>query len=193
MSSPISETGRGNGPTQPILIEWSPSIENWAELELGSAHILNGDYSKVLRRVEKVQELRRIAAKIAFVETQVTPGYLDLLRLPQLESPSFWVSEVLPAIKNELERRTRPVKTWGPNSPIARIKAENRVEDVAERLTNLRKAGPGLKGLCPFHKERTPSFVVWPDSQRWRCFGACADGGDVVDLIRKQSERGHLK
>ena len=160
------------------------SLDIWAELQLGSANILGGDYSRVLRRVENRQKLRNLAAKIAFIETSVTPGYLDLFGLPQLESPSFWVTEVLPAIRKELDRRDKPARAWGANSPIAKIKAENRVEDVAERVTQLSKTGKAMKGLCPFHDEKSPSFYVWPDTQRWRCFGACATGGDVVDLMR---------
>ena len=169
------------------------SLDVWAELELGSAHILSGDYSTVLRRVESVQELRWIAAKIAFVETSVTPHYLELFGLPQLESPSFWVTEVLPAIRKELKRRTRPAKTWGTNSPIAQIKANNRVEDVADRFTQLRRSGNGLRGKCPLHHEqRGQSFYIWPESQRWRCFGACATGGDVVDLLRSLGHQGQV-
>lgn len=42
------------------------------------------------------------------------------------------------------------------------------------------------KALCPFHAERTPSFVVFPDSQSWRCFGQCATGGDAISFIMKR-------
>lgn len=168
------------------------SLDIWAELELSSAHILGNDYSTVLRRVENVKDLRSIAAKIALAETSFTPYLLDVLGLPQLESPSFWVTEVLPAIRKEIDRRIRPAKEWGLNSPIARIKANHRVEDVAEQFTRLRNAGKGMKGLCPLHQEKSPSFYVWPDSQRWKCFGACGTGGDVVDLLRRLGQQGRL-
>ncbi|MEN6357618.1 MAG: CHC2 zinc finger domain-containing protein, partial [Armatimonadota bacterium] len=42
----------------------------------------------------------------------------------------------------------------------------------------LRKTGRTFKGLCPFHNEKTPSFHVNPEHQRWKCFG-CGEGGDV--------------
>ncbi|MCH2500236.1 MAG: CHC2 zinc finger domain-containing protein [Dehalococcoidia bacterium] len=50
-----------------------------------------------------------------------------------------------------------------------------------------------MKGLCPFHQERSPSFYVWPASQRWRCFGSCVEGGEVIDLLRKLREQGGPK
>ena len=181
-------------PPQPDTEPETTRVNNWAMWSLSSAYILAGsstpNYSRVLRLVETEQELRYMAAKIALVETCITPFWLDTWNLPRLETPTFWITGVLPAIRKELDRRTRPARTWGANSPIAKIKAENTVEEVAERVTQLTKAGAGFKGLCPFHKERSPSFYVWPDSQRWKCFGACATGGDVVDLLRMLGDRG---
>jgi DNA primase len=61
------------------------------------------------------------------------------------------------------------------------------VSDIRDRLdivelvngyTPLKKAGRSFKGLCPFHQEKTPSFVVFPDSQNFHCFG-CGKGGDL--------------
>lgn len=69
------------------------------------------------------------------------------------------------------------------------------VEEIKERLdlveiisayTPLRKAGSIFKGLCPFHQEKTPSFVVYPDRGTWHCFGACGMGGDVFSFIMKR-------
>jgi len=58
--------------------------------------------------------------------------------------------------------------------------------DIVELISSyvpLKKAGRNYKGLCPFHAEKTPSFVVFPDTQTWRCFGACGTGGDVFSFI----------
>ena len=97
--------------------------------------------------------------------------------------PSWWVTDVLPAIKGELERRHRPKQTYSGNSPIARLKQLD-LATVVGQYTELRPAGPGkLKGRCPLHEERTPSFYVYEDTQKWHCFGACATGGDIVDLV----------
>jgi DNA primase len=60
------------------------------------------------------------------------------------------------------------------------------VDFVASYVPSLKKAGRTYKGLCPFHTEKTPSFVVFPDTQTWHCFGACGTGGDIFTFIMRQ-------
>ncbi len=65
---------------------------------------------------------------------------------------------------------------------------KNRI-DIVELISGyvpLKKAGRNYKGLCPFHAEKTPSFVVFPDTQTWHCFGACGTGGDVFRFIMQR-------
>lgn len=58
------------------------------------------------------------------------------------------------------------------------------LEIVSERLQLLR-AGRNYKANCPFHDEKTPSFIVNPDKQTWRCFGQCSTGGDIFTFVMK--------
>lgn len=58
------------------------------------------------------------------------------------------------------------------------------IEDVIGKFVELRKDGPRLKGCCPFHSERTPSFVVTPSRNMFYCFG-CHEGGDAITFLRR--------
>ncbi|HSH03674.1 MAG TPA: DNA primase [Anaerolineae bacterium] len=67
------------------------------------------------------------------------------------------------------------------------IKSRLDLVDVVEGYLPLRKSGNAYTGFCPFHQNtRTPSFVVFPQTQTWRCFGACADGGDLFTFMMKK-------
>jgi DNA primase len=65
------------------------------------------------------------------------------------------------------------------------IKARLDIVSYIQQYAPLKKAGRTYKACCVFHSERTPSFVVNPDTQSWRCFGACAQGGDVISFAMK--------
>lgn len=67
-------------------------------------------------------------------------------------------------------------------SDIDEIKLKLDIADFIGKRVHLKKAGRNLKGLCPFHSERTPSFMVSPDRQSWHCFG-CGKGGSVFDFV----------
>ncbi|WP_420265325.1 DNA primase [Candidatus Magnetominusculus dajiuhuensis] len=84
------------------------------------------------------------------------------------------------------------------------IKSRIDIVDVVSDYVGLKKSGARFKGLCPFHAEKTPSFVVSPEKQVFYCFG-CGTGGDIItfvmkeegisynEAIRKLSERAGIK
>ncbi len=59
------------------------------------------------------------------------------------------------------------------------------VETVTRYVPALKRSGRTWKAPCPFHTERTPSFIVDPGRGTWHCFGACSTGGDVIEFVRR--------
>jgi len=67
---------------------------------------------------------------------------------------------------------------------VQQIKERLSIQDIIAPYVKLRRAGRSLVGLCPFHKEKTPSFHVSPERGTWHCFG-CGEGGDGFSFIEK--------
>ena len=71
-----------------------------------------------------------------------------------------------------------------PASVIEDIRYRCDIESVISSYVTLKRAGSNLKGLCPFHSEKTPSFTVYPGTQSYYCFG-CGAGGDVINFVMR--------
>lgn len=85
-----------------------------------------------------------------------------------LEKYIFYVKESMPRISEE---------------KIDEVRTSVNIVHYIQQFVNLKKAGQNFKGLCPFHTEKTPSFVVSPEKQIYRCFG-CGKGGNVFTFIK---------
>jgi hypothetical protein len=127
-------------------------------------------------------------------------GDAPLLTARQIaEAISDWLTRSLGctvSIKSRERVRGRPRhsrEVRRDHSIFDQVKAAVTVEALAERFTTLRPAGQSrLKGLCPLHIERTPSFHINTDRDLWHCFGACDEGGDVVNLASLLMNKGLL-
>jgi len=75
--------------------------------------------------------------------------------------------------------------------PTEAVKATVPIMEVAPRYVDLQRQGGNYLGLCPFHQERTPSFYIYADTNRFYCFG-CQESGDVLDLHRRCGHFGTL-
>lgn len=84
-----------------------------------------------------------------------------------------------------------------------RVRDANDIVELVSQSVQLKQAGKNFRGLCPFHREKTPSFYVTPDRQTFKCFG-CGAGGDVFEYVmrhdnltfpealRELAQRGHV-
>ena len=68
---------------------------------------------------------------------------------------------------------------------VAEIKSKLPVTEVVGETVQLKRAGTLLKGLCPFHAEKTPSFTVTPERESWHCFG-CGEHGDIFTFVMRR-------
>ena len=66
------------------------------------------------------------------------------------------------------------------------IKSKVNILDLISDVVDLKSSGTSHKGLCPFHQENTPSFVVYPGKGSWTCFGSCASSGDHFGFLMKK-------
>ncbi len=70
---------------------------------------------------------------------------------------------------------------------VTEIRERLDIVDLIGEKVALKKAGRNMKGLCPFHQEKTPSFVVFPEGQNYHCFG-CGKGGDLFSFYMEREK-----
>lgn len=75
---------------------------------------------------------------------------------------------------------------------VQKVREANDITDVIAEYIHLKRAGANYKALCPFHNEKTPSFMVSPSKQIFNCFG-CGEGGDVLGFVMKHSNLGFVE
>ena len=79
-----------------------------------------------------------------------------------------------------------------PDNVIDDIRERTDIVDVIGGVLDLKRAGRNFKALCPFHGEKTPSFMVSPDKQIYHCFG-CGKGGNVYSFLMEYEGVGFVE
>ena len=69
---------------------------------------------------------------------------------------------------------------------VDEVKSRSDILQVISEYVDLDSSSRQPKALCPFHVERTPSFVIYPETGSWRCYGGCSEGGDVISFVMKK-------
>ncbi len=162
-----------------------PDSDILAEAESETCDLLPQEYAALLAgAVVGPEAMKGAVADVLQGTAPLTNADLRLMISAAAEACGASIPNFLSGRATRGHRPRKVRRRLAPGTSLAdRLKATFRVEDVAGRLTDLRPGSRGsLRGFCPLHAERTPSFVVWPETQTWRCFGACATGGDVWEL-----------
>ncbi len=79
-----------------------------------------------------------------------------------------------------------------PRSFIDQLLLHSDIEDVISTYVAISRDGKNKKGLCPFHSEKTPSMVVYPDTQSFYCFG-CGAGGDAISFVMRHDNLSYIE
>ncbi len=79
-----------------------------------------------------------------------------------------------------------------PQEYIQEVVSRTDIEQLVGEYVKLRRRGRTATGLCPFHNEKTPSFVVYPETQSYYCFG-CGAAGDAITFVRKYNNLGYVE
>jgi DNA primase len=115
----------------------------------------------------------------------VTDFFVRLVKSPADFLLIMETAQPLPkVIEVEPEASVRPHKRSSKHSEPLRIKSLVRIEDIIQQYVPLRRRWLTFLGHCPFHEDRNPSFVVYPQSQSFYCFG-CHEHGDVLTFLMR--------
>lgn len=87
-------------------------------------------------------------------------------------------------MQRHINRGNLPLDGYIPEELLDRIRGSQDIVEVISRHLSLKKSGQNYVGICPFHSEKTPSFIVSPVKQIFHCFG-CGTGGNVITYLMK--------
>ncbi|MEO6077377.1 MAG: CHC2 zinc finger domain-containing protein [Candidatus Andersenbacteria bacterium] len=138
---------------------------------------------------KNIEDMRRIIPTLPIIEDCISLRALYEVFVPKLQRELRQIEKHIRRLQKCLEiLEDRTIFSKPPifagHVDIKALKERLEITDVIERWVNLKRSGKNYKGLCPFHTDGKPSFVVYPDNGRWWCF-ACSEGGDIISFVQK--------
>jgi hypothetical protein len=129
----------------------------------------------------ELMELERIDDEFLRIARKEEIKWRKWLRKELPKTPQGWL-KIFPEAKHLVKPLTQKQSRLKEQLEVAR-NAE--LEEIVEQYVDLRRSGVGrLVGLCPFHKEKTPSFMVYTNDNHFFCYG-CQEHGDAIKFIRQ--------
>jgi len=137
---------------------------------------------------QRRQEVKKIKEKLRIMKQQSPPKDWWFWRavIKHRDMPTLLAADKQIARLKRLQflAQNKPLpKGWISQEYIVQARTAP-TADFVSQYTKLRKRGKTLVGLCPLHKERTPSFTIYQNDNRWHCFG-CNRHGDIINLIQE--------
>lgn len=140
-------------------------------------------------KTAQIAELERIIPTLPVVENAISLRGLYEVMLPRMRQERRQTERHIRRLQRCLELlEEREIFTKPANLPgridVTALKDRVGIADVVSQWVELRQAGRLFKGRCPFHNDRSPSFVVYTKTQSWHCFAGCG-GGDAITFVQK--------
>lgn len=140
-------------------------------------------------RKEELEEIESIIPTIPSVDNAICLRSLYEVILPRLKNQIRQIEHHIERLQKCLELlEGEKIFTEKANLnnyiDVKALKDRLMITDVITKWVDLAPKGKLFKGKCPFHNDRSPSFVVYPDDQRWWCF-SCSEGGDVITFVQR--------
>ncbi|MBP7146438.1 MAG: toprim domain-containing protein [Acidobacteria bacterium] len=173
----------GTGGALVFLPEWAEALRSVPNLYVCYDHDAAGRAGA-----------RRVASLLPHARVVQLPDELGLrgdvtdffVKLKRTREDFLALLDAAEPLPPEPESQDPPRRPWQPfpGTDAAELQARVRLEEVVGEFVTLRRTGQVLKGRCPFHDDRVPSFVVYPGSQTFHCFG-CRAHGDALAFVQK--------
>jgi hypothetical protein len=141
------------------------------------------------KKKAEIEKLQRIIPTLPIIENTISLRGLYEVMLPAAQHELWQIERHIRRLQHCLELLEQiKIFTKAADLPgyidVKALKDRLDIVDIISREVELRQSGRTYKGRCSFHDDRSPSFVVYPEDQRWWCF-ACNEGGDVISFIQK--------